>query len=303
METADRIREFNRTWTEVLGLLEQGLLETEHSLAEARVIFELAQRDDWQRLELRNRLGMDASFLTRVITRLEGDGLVSSRPSDSDGRAVVLYLTEQGRRAFGVLNERSASQITEMVAPLTAAQRSQVTEAMTVVAQSIRPGSSGRRVEFRPLGPGDMGWVIERHGAIYADEFGWDSDFEALVARIVADFHTDFTPGREQAWIAEVDGARAGCVFCCERDTDTAQLRILLVEPWARGLNLGRTLVDHCIDFAHAAGYSRMMLWTNDVLVSARRIYEAAGFELVDQEKHDSFGHHLVGQTWERTLR
>ena len=156
---------------------------------------------------------------------------------------------------------------------------------------------------MRELHPGDLGWVVERHGAIYADELGWDGDFEALVARIVADFHADLDPGRESAWIAEVGGARAGCIFCCERDGSTAQLRILLVEPWARGLGIGSRLVEACTSFAAEAGYDTIVLWTNHVLVSARRIYEAAGFRLVDEERHHSFGHDLVGQHWELALR
>jgi DNA-binding MarR family transcriptional regulator/GNAT superfamily N-acetyltransferase len=300
--TIDRIRQFNRTWTEVLGLLDQGLLATEHSLAEARVIFELAQRTSWERHELRDRLGMDASFLTRVLNRLEGSELVESRPSPSDGRALVVSLTAAGLDAFRVLDGRSVAQIEDLVGPLSGDQRSAVAEAMTVIAEVVHPKAAERRVSFRGLEAGDMGWVIQRHGAIYADEFGWDADFEALVARIVADYHTDLKPGRENAWIVEVDHARAGCVFCCERDATTAQLRILLVEPWARGLNIGSDLVDCCVTFVRQAGYSKMMLWTNDVLVSARRIYQAAGFRLVEEEPHHSFGHDLVGQNWELDL-
>ncbi len=302
MDAVSRIRGFNRTWSEVLGLLDQGLLATEHSLAEARVIFELAQRPRWERQELRDRLGMDASYLTRVVGRLESDGLVEAHPSEQDGRAVVLGLTDQGRRSFELLDGRSAAQIETLIEPLSGGQRSQLSEAMTVITQLVQPGSTDRQVEFRSLRPGDMGWVIERHGAVYADEFGWNSDFEGLVAQIVADFHAEFKPGREQAWIAEVDGARAGCVFCRQRDEDTAQLRILLVEPWARGLQLGRRLVERSIEFATEAGYSKMTLWTNDVLVAARRIYQTVGFELVDEEPHHSFGHDLVGQNWELSL-
>lgn len=160
-----------------------------------------------------------------------------------------------------------------------------------------------RVVSFRGLQPGDMGWVIQRHGAVYAEEFGWNMDFESLVARIVADYHDGFKPGREQAWIALVDGVRAGCLFCCEKDVDTAQLRILLVEPSARGLQLGSRLVQLCLDFAADAGYATVTLWTNDVLVAARKIYQAAGFRLVDEEAHHSFGHDLVGQNWELSLR
>lgn len=298
-----RVREFNRAWTEVLGLLDQGLLETEYSLAEARVIFELAHRKSWERSELRRRLGMDASYMTRIVGRLEHGGLVVSSPSQSDRRALDLALTDTGRAAFEALDRRSSQQIGALLEPLTPEQRSTVAEWMAAIIAMLRPGSAQQKVTLRGLAPGDMGWVIQRHGAIYWDEFGWNSEFEALVAGIVAEYHSNLRPGRENAWVAEVDGARAGCVFCCERDAATAQLRILLVEPWARGLGIGRNLVDECIAFARAAGYSKMMLWTNDVLVAARHIYEAAGFHLVDQEKHHSFGHDLIGQNWELDLR
>jgi DNA-binding MarR family transcriptional regulator/GNAT superfamily N-acetyltransferase len=301
-ETIERVRTFNRTWTEILGLLDQGILETEHSLAEARVLFELAQRESWERSALRHRLGMDASFMSRVVGRLEDSGLVVSSPSRSDGRALDLSLTNDGLAAADVLNQRSIDQIGEMLDPLTADQRSTLVESMTVISNLIRPGVGRRTVTFRGLEAGDMGWVVQRHGAIYADEFGWDAEFEALVAKIVADYHANLKPGRENAWIADVDGARAGCVFCCERDEDTAQLRILLVEPWARGLRIGSRLVAECMTFARDAGYSKVMLWTNDVLVSARRIYVAAGFELTAEEHHHSFGHHLTGQNWEVDL-
>jgi DNA-binding MarR family transcriptional regulator/GNAT superfamily N-acetyltransferase len=266
------------------------------------VLFELAQRPAWGRLDLRNQLDIDASFLTRILTRLEGEGLVVSTPSTTDGRALDLALTEAGRAAFAVLDRRSAAQIEELLTPLSNGQRDDVVEAMTVITQLVRPGTGPRQVVVRGLRPGDLGWVVGRHGAIYSDEFGWNRDFEALVARIVADYCSDFKQGRENAWIAEVAGARAGCVFCCQRDETTAQLRILLVEPWGRGLRIGSRLVDECIGFARSAGYTSIMLWTNDVLVSARRIYEAAGFRLVSEEPHHSFGHDLVGQSWELPL-
>ncbi|MGI9053174.1 MAG: GNAT family N-acetyltransferase [Ilumatobacteraceae bacterium] len=299
-----RVRRFNRRWTEVLGLLDHGLLATEHSLAEARVIFELAQRPSWERLELRRRLGMDASFLTRVVSRVERKGLVASSPSSRDRRAIDLALTTAGRQAYAMLDARSTRQVGELLEPLSADQRSVLVESMSVISALSGPAGEEQSVSLRAgLQPGDMGWVIQRHGAIYADEFAWDTDFEALVARIVADFHAGRNPGREEAWIAEVDGARAGCGFCCARDADTANLRILLVEPWARGLRLGTRLVAQCIEFARRAGYSQLVLWTNDVLVSARRIYEAAGFVLVDQAPHHSFGQDLVGQNWQLDLR
>ena len=299
----DRVRAFNRAWTEVLGLLDEGLLATEHTLAEARVIFELAQRPSWERLELRRRLGMDASFLTRVLSRLEANGLVESTPSPTDGRALDLALTDAGRAAYAELDARSAAQIAALVSGLSDEQRRTVAEAMTVITSSIRPGAADRAVVLRGLRAGDMGWVVERHGAIYADEYGWDADFEALVARIVADYHAGLRPDRESAWIAEVDGARAGCVFCCRRDASTAQLRILLVEPWARGLGIGSRLVEACTSFAAQASYDTIVLWTNDVLVSARRIYEAAGFRIVATSVHDEFGKPEQGETWELVLK
>lgn len=300
--SVERVREFNRGWTQVLELLDQGLLKTEHSLAEARVLFELAHRESWERMELRDRLGMDASFLSRVVGRLESKGLVVSSRSENDGRARDLALTDAGNSAFEVLNSRSAQQIRDLLTPLTPEQVTTMTEAMTVISYLVGPSREHSEIALRGLQSGDMGWVVARHGAIYHDEYGWNADFEALVAQIVYDYHSGYKPGRENAWIAEVDGARAGCVFCCERDAETAQLRILLVEPWARGLGLGTRLVSECVSFARSAGYSKMMLWTNDVLVSARRIYEALGFELVEEEEHHSFGHDLVGQNWELDL-
>jgi GNAT superfamily N-acetyltransferase len=246
---------------------------------------------------------MDASFLTRVVSRLEEQGLVAKSPSELDGRRLNLKLTGAGRAAFRRLDKRSNAQIDGLLQALTDGQRRTVAEAMTVISHLVRPFRRGERnVTVRGIEVGDTGWVVQRHGEIYLDEFGWDITFEALVAKIVADYHANYRASRENAWIAEVDGARAGCVFCCERDPDTAQLRILLVEPWARGLGLGSRLVDDCITFGRGAGYSKMMLWTNDVLVAARRIYETAGFVLVEEEEHHSFGHGLVGQNWELEL-
>jgi DNA-binding MarR family transcriptional regulator/GNAT superfamily N-acetyltransferase len=297
-----RVRAFNRTWTEVLGLLDQGLLATEHSLSESRVIFELAHRPSWERQELRDRLGIDPSFLSRVLARLEAKGLVAATPSPSDGRRLVINLSDRGRAVAADLDDRSNAQIDELLAPLTAGQRRTLGESMVVITGLVRQGAPDGDVAIRGLESGDMGWVIQRHGEIYADEFGWNSDFEALVARIVADYHDGLQPDHEHAWIATVDGARAGCVFCCRREAGVAQLRILLVEPWARGLGIGARLVDECIGFARRAGYASIVLWTNDVLVAARRIYVAAGFELTDEEPHHSFGHDLVGQNWRLDL-
>jgi DNA-binding MarR family transcriptional regulator/N-acetylglutamate synthase-like GNAT family acetyltransferase len=299
--TIELVRGFNRTWTEVLGLLDQGMLHTEHTLTEARVLFELGQHNEWQRLDLRDRLAIDQSFLGRVLAGLEQRGLVATSTSELDGRRMRLTLSDAGRRAFELLDQRSSAQIGDLLAPLSGDQQRQLTEAMTVVGSLIRP-AAGRSLHIRSLEAGDLGWMIQRHGALYADEYGWDTDFEALVATIVAEYHTSHRPGQESAWIAEIDRARAGCVLCCRRDAETAQLRILLVEPWARGLGIGARLVDECIDFARSAGYRKLVLWTNDVLAAARRIYQRAGFTLVDSERHHSFGHDLVGENWELDL-
>jgi DNA-binding MarR family transcriptional regulator/GNAT superfamily N-acetyltransferase len=300
----ERIRAFNRTWTEVLGLLERHLLDTPHSLTEARVLFELGRAaDGMDRAALRERLGIDQSFLGRVITRVQRAGLVAVERDDDDGRRHRLRLTTEGRAAQRRLDHRSTAQIEALLAGLSAEQRRSLTEAMGMLRAVVRPGASTREdVELRGFEPGDLGWVVSRHGAIYAEEFGWNTDFEALAAEVLADFHRQRTPGRADGWIATVAGARAGCVLCIERDTDTAQLRVLLVEPWARGLGIGARLVDECIGFARDAGYRKMVLWTNDVLVAARRIYEAAGFVLVHEDPHRSFGADLVGQDWELDL-
>jgi DNA-binding MarR family transcriptional regulator/GNAT superfamily N-acetyltransferase len=302
VDDVSRVRRFNRRWTEILGLLGQGLLATDLSLTEARVIFELAHGERTERLELRRRLGIDDSFLTRVLRGLEANGLVAVSPSTVDGRRRDLVLTTRGRAAFAELDGRSDEQVAALLAPLSTDQRRLLGDSMTVITKLVDPPGGDPTVVIRDLANGDLGWVIERHGEIYADEYGWSIEFEGLVARIVADFWATRRPARERAWIAEVDGVRAGCVFCVERDPDCAQLRILLVEPWARGLGIGARLVDDCIAFARRAGYPRIVLWTNDVLVSARRIYEAAGFRLVDEEPHHSFGDDLVGQNWELEL-
>jgi DNA-binding MarR family transcriptional regulator/GNAT superfamily N-acetyltransferase len=294
-ETVERIRAFNRSWTEQLGLLDRHLLDTE-----ARILFELGRaKRGIERLDLRDALQIDQSFLGRVLSGLQRAGLVTVARDSADGRRHHLSLTASGRAAYRELDKRSARQIEALLERLSNEQRRSLVEAMTMIPAVVRPGTlDPATVVLRSLEPGDLGWVVGRHGAIYADEFGWTSDFEGLVAQIVADYHAHHRPGRDNAWIATVDGARAGCVFCVERDEMTAQLRILLVEPWARGLGIGARLVDECIAFARAAGYSTMMLWTNDILTAARRIYEAAGFVLAEEERHRSFGHDLVGQNW-----
>jgi DNA-binding MarR family transcriptional regulator/GNAT superfamily N-acetyltransferase len=296
------VRGFNRFWTNRIGLLDGHLLDTPYSLTEARVIFELAQQEVCDLVDLRRALGLDSGYLSRIMQRFRADGLVDARPSPDDGRRQVVRLTEHGRAAFADLDRRSATQIGELLAPLPAPDRRRVVGMMVAIEGAFTTVAAPHPYVLRPLGAGDLGWVVHRHGVDYADEFGWDQTFEALVARIVADYVDHHLDGRENAWVAELDGEPVGCVFCVRHDDETAQLRLLLVEARARGLGIGGRLVEECIRFAARARYRRIVLWTNDVLVSARRIYEAAGFRLVEEEPHHSFGHDLVGQTWERDL-
>jgi DNA-binding MarR family transcriptional regulator/GNAT superfamily N-acetyltransferase len=298
------IRAFNRFWTQQIGLLQAGLVDTPYSLTEARVLFELAQREATDLADLRGALRLDAGYLTRVLARLKDVGLVTAKRSPADGRRQVIRLTERGRAEFGTLDLRSSQATAAMLEGVPVAERRRLVVAMAIIEDTLapRPSAPPRAYLLREPGPGDLGWMIQRNAAVYAAEYGWDQSYEALVARIVADFAEHHDPARERAWIAEVDGEPAGCVLCVRRDDETAQLRILLVDPAARGLGIGARLVEECIRFARAAGYRSLVLWTNDVLVSARRIYEAAGFALVDENPHHSFGRDLVGQTWRLDL-
>jgi DNA-binding MarR family transcriptional regulator/GNAT superfamily N-acetyltransferase len=296
------VRDFNRFYTNVIGVLRGGLLDTPYTLTEARVIFELAQQDAVEVTELRRELDIDAGYLSRILSRFAADGLISRERSGADARRQVIALTPAGRDVYRTLDERSGTEIKAMLDRLGGEQRQRLAGAMATIREVLGGAPHPRAYLIRPPRPGDLGWVIARNGAIYAEEFGWDTTYEALVARIVADFVAKQDPRREAAWIAELDGAPAGCVFCVHRDDETAQLRLLLVEPAARGLGIGARLVAECLAFAKQAGYRRIMLWTNDVLADARRIYERAGFELRDEETHHSFGHDLVGQTWWKDL-
>jgi len=296
------VRAFSRFYTGVIGVLQEGLLETPYSLTEARVIFELAQRDAMDVAELRRSLELDGGYMSRIRTRLEADGLVTRIRSDADGRRHVIGLTARGREAFAMLDERANAQAGALLSGLGEDGQRRLIRAMTTVEDLLGERRRAGPASLRAPRAGELGWVVERHGALYAAEYGWDASFEALVARVVADFGSSSDPARERAWIAEADGERAGCVFCVARDDRVAQLRLLLVEPAFRGMGIGRTLVEACLRFARGAGYERIMLWTNDVLVDARRIYERAGFRLREEEPHRSFGHELVGEVWDRAL-
>ena len=296
------VRAFNRRWTAQIGALDASLLQTPYSLTEARVLYELAQHDAMEVAELRRALGLDAGDLSRIMSGFKAGKLVTTEAAAGDTRRQVARLTARGRRAFAVLDQRSAEEVRMMLGALPEQDQRRLVAAMATIQGVLRAAPRPAAYVIRPLQPGDLGWVVARHGAVYAEEYGWDESFEALVARIVADYVEHRDPKRDNAWIAEVAGEPVGCVFCIKHDDSVAQLRILLVEPKARGLGIGARLVEECLRFARRAGYARMTLWTNSVLESARRIYEHAGFTLADEQPHHSFGHDLVGQRWSLVL-
>ena len=296
------LREFSRFYTRRLGALGEGLLDTPWSLTEARVVYELGQAPSTDMAALRTTLALDSGYLSRLLAKFDAAGLIARTASATDGRRQALSLTAAGRKLYRTLDQRSNRRVGELLGPMPEPVRDSLAGALRTVMRALDDQAPPAMVVLRGLRPGDLGWIVQRHGEVYAREYGWSQSFEALVARIVADYLDQHLPGRESAWIAEVDGQRAGCVFCVRKDGETAQLRILLVEAWARGHGLGARLVDECIRFARDSGYRKLALWTNDVLASARRIYVAAGFELVSEERHHSFGKDLVGQFWEMPL-
>lgn len=302
-ERIRRVRAFNRFYTAYVGGLGDGHLASPYGLTEVRVLYELAQAERTEVADLRVRLGVDPSYLSRTLARFEKDGLLVRERSTEDGRRQRARLTGAGQAIFGELNERAAVEVGDWLDRLPDQRQRAVVSAMDRVRAALgpEPSDSGPAYQLRPFRAGDYGWVISRNGAIYAEQFGWDASYEALVARIVADYADNHDPERENAWIAELDGDPVGCVFCVRNADDpdhTAQLRLLLVEPAARGLGIGRRLVDECVEFARAKGNQRLVLWTNDVLESARRIYQGAGFQLESSYPHHSFGTDLTGQYW-----
>jgi DNA-binding MarR family transcriptional regulator/GNAT superfamily N-acetyltransferase len=297
------VRRFSRFYTRQLGLLGEGLLSSEFSLTEARVLYELAHRDAPTATDLCRDLGLDAGYLSRILKAFDRRGLITRTASPRDGRQMLLALTAAGSAAFGPLDRASQEEVLAMLGRLGSEQRRSLVQALRTAEDLL--GTRGRStapVILRPHRLGDLGWIARRQAILYAQEYGWDETYEALAAEILAGFVRHHDPQRERSWIAECGEETIGSVFVTRGSDTVAKLRLLYVEPTARGLGLGRELVDACIDFARSAGYRTLTLWTNDVLVPARRIYQAAGFIRTAAEPHHSFGKDLVGETWDLTL-
>ncbi len=299
----EAVRRFSRFYTRRIGVLNEGLVGSEFSLAEARVLYELAHREQALAKDLARWLDLDPGYLSRILKSFEARDLIQRIPSTTDGRQQLLSLTETGQRRFGTLNARSRDDMALMLNDLTPRQQQRLVAAMSEI-ETLLSAERETRVPYilRPHQPGDIGWVVQQHGRLYAQEYGWDDTFEAMVAEIAAKFIKEFDPKRERAWIAEKDGENVGCAFLVKQSDAVAKLRMLLVDPKARGLGIGKRLVAECINFARLKGYGKITLWTNDILTAARKIYIDAGFTKVGEERHHSFGHHLVGETWELDL-
>jgi DNA-binding MarR family transcriptional regulator/GNAT superfamily N-acetyltransferase len=301
IETVAAFRRFSRFYTNLIGVLRAGLLDSPYSLAAARVLFELAASGApaSEVADLRQRLDMDAGYLSRILGRFETDGLAVRERSDTDARKQRIRLTDAGRAAAADLGARSDAQAGGLLAPLTEADRRRLTGAMAAIESILGGGApAAPTVVLRPLRPGDLGWVVQRHGALYAAEYGWDETYEAMVARIAADYAEAPDPHGERAWIAEIDGEPVGSIFCVRVGPATAKLRLLLVEPKARGMGVGGRLIDECLRFAVRAGYREIVLFTHDVLGDARRLYQRAGFVLDHEERKPAYGKDLVHQNW-----
>ena len=298
-------RHFNRVYTRLIGTLGEGLLETKYSLAEARVLYELATRAEPRAKDIAQALAMDQGYLSRVLTKFENSGILKRKVSKGDNRAACLVLTRAGKAAFATLNARSDQQARALLERLLLSERADLVRCMKTMEKIlVKPSAKAPAYVLRSHRPGDLGWVVHREAVLYAEEYGFDETFEALASRIVAEFATNFDPKRDRCWIAEAAGEPVGHIFLVKHpdEPDTAKLRLLLIEPRARGLGLGRALVDECIRFARAAGYRKITLWTQSILLAAHEIYKRAGFRLVKEEPHHSFGKDLIGQTWELDL-
>jgi DNA-binding MarR family transcriptional regulator/GNAT superfamily N-acetyltransferase len=298
-------RRFNRMYTKLIGTVREGMLGTRYSLAEGRVLYELATCREPKAKQIAEALDMDQGYLSRILTRFEKSGLVTREASKEDSRAADLLLSRAGKAAFRILDTRSNKQARTVLERLLPSERAELIRCMRAIENAL---SKDKEKAFpyvlRPHRPGDMGWIVHRETTFYAEQYGWDETFESLAARIVADFVSNFDPKRERCWIAEIAGEAVGHIFLVKHpdQPDTAKLRLLFVEPSVRGKGLGNILVDECVRFARTAGYRKITLWTQSILVAAHHIYQRAGFHLAKEEPHHSFGKDLVGQTWELDL-
>ena len=297
------VRAFNRFYTRKLGVLDQHLMKSPYSLSEARVLYELAHRDELSAKEIGIELGLDAGYLSRMVQSFDENGLITRTPLATDRRQYQLALTAKGRHAQAELERSSQVEVGAMLAKLSATEGRRLTGAMATIENLLEPPQRARpSFLLRSHRIGDMGWVISRQSIVYAEEYGWDISYEALVAEICAQFIKNYDAAREHCWIAEVDGKPLGSVFLVKASDEFAKLRLLAVEKEARGLGIGRALVEQCIRAAREKGYKKMTLWTQSILVAARQIYRDTGFTLVESKPHRSFGHDLIGETWEREL-
>jgi DNA-binding MarR family transcriptional regulator/N-acetylglutamate synthase-like GNAT family acetyltransferase len=297
------VRRFNRLYTRQLGLLDRHLLDSPFTLTEARVLYELAQRESTIATRIAVDLGLDLGYLSRILKTFERRRYIKRERASADTRQYHISLTALGRERFLPLDRSARAQIASLIAPLPTARRRELIDSMRAVEGLLTKRAQPKSYQLRGLRPGDIGWITHRQAILYQQEYGWDISYEALVAEILAGFVKAFDPKSESAWIAEQDQKIVGSVLLVRASSNIAKLRLLYVEPSARGMGIGRRLVDECIAFARAQGYETLTLWTNSVLLSARRIYEAAGFRLTKQEPHRSFGKDLIGQTWDLDLR
>lgn len=303
LQNVEAMRRFNRFYTKQIGVLHQGLLDSSYSLTEARVIYEMAQHESITASELGAELDLDAGYLSRMLRNFQKQGLIDKEPNPHDQRQRILRLSESGLQVFAMLNTRSQQEIETLLSKHSPQEQARLIGAMRTI-ESLLEAQPEQRVPYilRPPQPGDMGWVVARHGALYAQEYHWDESFEGFVAEIIAEYIQNFDPKMERCWIAEVNGENAGSVFVVKKTEEIAKLRMLIVDPKARGLGIGKRLVQECLRFARQKGYKRMTLWTNSCLLAARHIYQQAGFELVASEPYHDFGQDLVGETWEIEL-
>jgi DNA-binding MarR family transcriptional regulator/N-acetylglutamate synthase-like GNAT family acetyltransferase len=298
-----KVRRFNRFYTRQIGILDRGFLDSNFSLTDVRVLYELRHRDSLTASMLGQELALDAAYLSRILREFERQELLVKSPSKSDRRRTHLRLSAKGRRVFDAIEARQQAAVADMLDGIGAPEQRDIVQSMQRIERLLdRPRAAEPSYTLRAPRPGDIGWIVHRHGVLYHEEYGWDEQFEVLVAEIAADFAKRHDPTCERCWIAEHNGEPVGSIYCVKKSKTVAKLRLLYVEPSARGMGIGSRLVDECVEFARKAGYRKMTLWTQSVLGAARRIYERAGFALVSEEPHHNFGAELVAQTWERVL-